>query len=723
MNISVESHLWSFLISEAFAQAPTHPQLWLWASMNLTSQSGVQSAESLIDQAAADGYTGIAFADPSFSFMSDSFWPQQNVQYMGQVMAYAAQKGLTVTGMAAPYGHSNDALEVNPNWGEAQRVFGTRYQVAPSGTYLQQINSFPGLTNSNFEAGKVDWFDLGDAGVSLDSSVGHNDSSSALINSPPGNARLRQLMTLVPWRQYHLQFFYKTSNFSGYPSIYMFDAGNFSVTRLNTGFSVAGTNDWTEVDYTFDSQDTTSAYLYLGIWGGASGKIWFDDIQVAETGLVYVARRGGTPLSLYDPSAGTVFKEGADFNPISDPQMTSSKWPFYNSYHQPPTVTLPAGTSLKPGQVVAINSYDIFPQPGSYDVGLCLTEPAITTWLTQNAQSIASVLPAGGGYFMQYDEMWQMNSCAACKAKNMTAGQLLAWQVGQAIQIYQTVSPGAPLYVWSDMFDPYHNATANYGYVEGDLSGSWAGLPSAVTVMNWNLSNLTNSLTWFSGKNSAQPVPHPQIIAGYYDSGNGTGSAQAELSQATGIPGIQGLMYTTWNPDYSQMENFANAALAAWPAYLASVTQSTVPNPFPAAYNLVSKNSGKCLDVDGESTASGAGLQQWDCWGGPNQKWTFSPLGKSAYEIISVNSGLSLGIKGGPAATQNGIALQQQVWNGGTNQQFQMQKQSDGYYQIVPVSSGLCLDVSGQATADGARVQQYSCWGGANQHWAAVLAP
>lgn len=710
----------SLTICTAFAQAPPHPQLWVWASMALTSTAGVQSAKSLIDQAAADGYTGIAFADPSFSFMSDSFWPQQNVQYMAQVMSYAAQKGLNVTAMAAPYGHSNDALETNPNWGEAQRVFGTQYRVDPTGTYLQPINSFPGLANSNFEAGQVDWFDLDDPGVSLDSTVGYNDSSSALISNPSGNARIRQLTTLIPWRQYHLQFFYKTANFSGYPSIYLFDAGNFSTTRLNTGFSVTGNNDWTEVDYTFDSQATTSAYLYMGIWGGASGSIWFDDIQISETGLIYVARRGGTPLSVYDPSAGTVFTEGSDFNPVSDPQMTASKWPFYNSYHQPPTVTLPVGTKLRPGQIVAINAYDIFPEPGSYDVGLCLTEPAIATWLTQNAQSIASVLPLGGGYFMQYDEMWQMNSCADCRAKNMTAGQLLASQVGQAIQVYNTVSPGAPLYVWSDMFDPYHNATPNYGYVEGDLTGSWTGLPASVTIMNWNLANLTESLTWFSGVGASQRVPHPQIIAGYYDSGNGANSANTELNQAKGIPGIQGLMYTTWNPDYSQMQAFANAALAEWPTYLASLT---TPNPFPGVYTLVSKNGGNCLDVYGQSAAPGAIVQQWGCNGGTNQRWTFRASGNNAYEINSVESGLALDLRGGPSQTQNGVQLQQWVWNGGANQEFQMQQISDGSYQIEAVGSGKCLDVYGASTAPGAIVQQYVCTGGANQHWVLTPAP
>ena len=81
------------------------------------------------------------------------------------------------------------------------------------------------------------------------------------------------------------------------------------------------------------------------------------------------------------------------------------------------------------------------------------------------------------------------------------------------------LAPSAPLYIWSDMFDPYHNAIDDYYFVEGSIAGSWAGVPSKVTVMNWNLSNLKNSLTWFSGLNSQQPTAYRQIIAGYYDSG------------------------------------------------------------------------------------------------------------------------------------------------------------------------------------------------------------
>jgi hypothetical protein len=121
------------------------------------------------------------------------------------------------------------------------------------------------------------------------------------------------------------------------------------------------------------------------------------------------------------------------------------------------------------------------------------------------------------------------------------------------------------------MFDPNMNAVNNYYLVEGDLTGSWTGLPADVIVMNWNLPALNTSATWFSGKNPQQPVAHQQVIAGYYDSGNGGTSATTELAQVSGIPGVLGLMYTTFADDYSQLGAFASAARAGWSTYTASL--------------------------------------------------------------------------------------------------------------------------------------------------------
>ena len=45
-----------------------------------------------------------------------------------------------------------------------------------------------------------------------------------------------------------------------------------------------------------------------------------------------------------------------------------------------------------------------------------------------------------------------------------------------------------------------------------------------------------------------------------------------------------------------------------------------------AYFTIVALNSGKCLDVAGISNSDGAGIQQWSCWGGDNQKWQLVPV-------------------------------------------------------------------------------------------------
>jgi hypothetical protein len=150
----------------------------------------------------------------------------------------------------------------------------------------------------------------------------------------------------------------------------------------------------------------------------------------------------------------------------------------------------------------------------------------------------------------------------------MTAGQLLAWNVEQTAQTLMGVwGAGTKFYFWDDMFNPFHNAVAGYYDVEGDLTGSWQGLPPGTTIMQWNLGDLKNSLAFFSGSDPRQPHAMQQIIAGYYDSGDGAKAAIDELTAAMGIKGVVGLMYTSWEDDYSQLQAYADTARSAWAAY------------------------------------------------------------------------------------------------------------------------------------------------------------
>ncbi len=545
-------------------------QLWYWHHSYLTNNQAVISSKALIDRAASSGYTGVAFWDSSFFSLSDSSWPQANVQRLRQVMQYAAAKGLRVMALGAPFGWSNPALVADGNLAEGQRVIGANFRVDPARKQLEFVNTLQPLKNSGFEQGRTGWFDTGDPGIGV-SEVAHTGENSGVILDSPGHARFRQRISLIPWRQYHLSLWFKSERFHGPAALEVLDFWHRKVNRFYTELQADGTHQWTRVDYSFDSRETNWAYLYFGVWGQSTGVLWFDDIQLEETAPVYVIRRAGAPLRIYDPNdPRTVFREGEDFTYISDPVLQRGRTVFRDVYHAPVHVSLPSGTRLRPGQWIAMDFYAVFPIPQDEQVGMCMSEPAVFRWLKQNASALEAILPPGGDVLLSYDEIRQANSCGSCRAKRMTAGELLAWNVQKTAKLYESAMPGSAFYTWSDMFDPQHNARNHYYYVEGDLAGSWKGLPAEVGVLNWNHEHLRTSLKWFAGSNPAQAVAHKQIIAGYYDSGKGESAAE-DFSLAHGIPGIQGIMYVSWRDDYTQLEAFAASATKAWNSYLLSV--------------------------------------------------------------------------------------------------------------------------------------------------------
>ena len=45
----------------------------------------------------------------------------------------------------------------------------------------------------------------------------------------------------------------------------------------------------------FNSLDDTAVRVYVGTWGARKGRVWWDDIEFEEVGLLNVLRRPGCP--------------------------------------------------------------------------------------------------------------------------------------------------------------------------------------------------------------------------------------------------------------------------------------------------------------------------------------------------------------------------------------------------------------------------------------------
>jgi hypothetical protein len=121
---------------------------------------------------------------------------------------------------------------------------------------------------------------------------------------------------------------------------------------------------------------------------------------------------------------------------------------------------------------------------------------------------------------------------------------------------------------------------------------------------------------------------------------------------------------------------------------------------------VVGGASGRCLDVPNSSTTNGTQLQLYDCWGGSNQRWTYT-------------SGKQLQVYGNKCLDANGQGTADGtaaiIWdcNGQANQQWNVN--SNG--TLTGVQSGKCLDANAGGTANGTKIILWSCNGGANQQW------
>lgn len=151
------------------------------------------------------------------------------------------------------------------------------------------------------------------------------------------------------------------------------------------------------------------------------------------------------------------------------------------------------------------------------------------------------------------------------------------------------------------------------------------------------------------------------------------------------------------------------------PSPSASPSTPTGPIDPSAWYVLVSRNSGKAMDVSGNSTADGARIQQWSRHNGQNQQFQFLDSGSGYYRLKARHSGKVLDVNG--ASTADGAQLIQWPDHGGSNQQWRLATTDSGYVKLVNRNSNKVADVTGNSTADGAYLQQYADWNGSNQQW------
>lgn len=548
--------------SLADADEPLYQKRWFYSQHNLQVEKNADELIALIDRAGKAGYNGVVLADYKLNILDRV--PAHYFKNVARVKEAADRARIEIIPCVFPIGYSAGLLAHDGNLAEGVPVKDAPF-VVKGREAVPDADTAAKLLNGDLEEVKGDRF----AGFSLQDGPGQSTfpdrdvvrsgkvscrMQDARKGNPTGNCRLAQRVKVRPHACYRFSCWVKTKDFK--------PAGAFRLLALSTSKDgrpltfyedrLKPTDDWKRVEVVFNSLDQEEVTLYAGQWGGQGGALWLDGLKLEEVGLVNVLRRDGCPLRVTSADGKTVYDEGKDYLPVRDARL--GQVPYAGEYsfaHAAASLQLAPASRIKDGERLRVSWYHPILVHGS-QVASCLSEPKVYELLRDQAKRVHDLLKPRT-YFMSHDELRVAGWCKACQDAKKTPGELLAGNVERCVKILREVNPKAEIVVWSDMFDPHHNAVDRYYLVNGSLKESWKGLPADVMVANWNGGKGPDSLKWFADRG------HTQIIGGYYD--GGLDNFRKWLAASKGVPRVSGFLYTTWERKYDHLEAYGKAML------------------------------------------------------------------------------------------------------------------------------------------------------------------
>ena len=360
--------------------------------------------------------------------------------------------------------------------------------------------------------------------------------------NPYGHGRIMQEISVNPYRCYRINIWVKTENLTPTNSFQIAVLGIPGNKNLAPrSFNIPQTGDWRKLTLIFNSQDFDKVRVYSGVWGAKTGKIWLDDWDIEEIGPLNILRRKGTPIIVKSEETGRIYEEGIDYEPLIDPNF--NLWSNFD--RENPKIKITQASNIKNGERLRVSWYHPMLIYDS-QVSVCMAEEEVYEIFEHEAKLLWETLNYKK-VLLSMDEIRMGGTCKACEGKNIA--ELLGNCVSSQVKILKKFNPDVEVYIWSDMFDPNHNAKNNYYLVKGDFTGSWNYIPKDLIIAVWGGEPREKSLEFFLKEN------FKVIIACYYDSEIEKVKKWYELSKK--FNNILGFMYTTWQKKYDLLKSFS----------------------------------------------------------------------------------------------------------------------------------------------------------------------
>jgi hypothetical protein len=531
-------------LSALWAQKKVYPERWVYAGSRLASDRDLTEFEALVRTASEHGLNGVLFAA---NFDSLDLQGPEYVTRLKQAKAICDRYHLDFVPPLFSTGYGGGILKHDKNLAEGVLARDALF-IVKGGEARFSPEASTSFTNGGFENGLTGYESIEKA--SIDNEVAHTGKSSLRLEGWGGKAddtaHVVQAVSVKPYRQYRLSCWVKSEGVK--PTILF---GIHADTQDGRSLHpweprISGTSGWKQLISGFNSSSAGKFRLDIGVFEiekGAAGKVWVDDLKIEEVGLLNVVRRGGTPVTVSDEKTGALYQEGKDYAAVADPQL-NFRW-----NHDSPAIAILPGGRIKEGARLRVSYYHgttIYQD----QVPICLSEPKTYDIWKRQARLVHDLL-APRRYMMSMDELRMGGSCETCKRRKLTMAEIVGDATTRQFRMIRELDPKAEVYVWSDMYDPNHNARDKYYLVEGDLTGSWNYIPKDLKIVCWNFEKRRPSLDFFS------KLGFQTLAAAYYDADN-LDNVNGWLEALDQTPGALGIMYTTWQHKFKLLAPFGD---------------------------------------------------------------------------------------------------------------------------------------------------------------------
>jgi hypothetical protein len=307
------------------------------------------------------------------------------------------------------------------------------------------------------------------------------------------------------------------------------------------------TEGWFKAQVAFNSAEYDEVKIALSLGGSKDGVLWVDELSIEEIALANILRRPGAPLKITSDSNGEIYVEGEDFQRVVDDQLDHRF-----EHDGPPVRIIPEG-HISDGEKLRVSYYHST-MMNNHQVSVCMSEPALYE-LWQGQLELIEQYIQPKNYILDMDEVRMGGTCAACKSRGLSMARILGDCVTKQVKMIRAVNPESEIVVWSDMFDPNHNAGErsgnSYYYVPEEFTGSWNHIPKDLIVACWYFDRRVKSLAHFDSLGF-------RTMACCAYGGRSSVDPRKWLETMATTSGACGAMHMTYHEHYDDIEEFAD---------------------------------------------------------------------------------------------------------------------------------------------------------------------